>query len=384
MRRHALGILLTALAMTYAGASVAQDAVQQTPPELRDFRLDQPRPQADPTPPTAEPVAPPPAVRTVPSAVPEPSAPPPTTTTPRRAQPRQTPSTQPATPVADEPSAPVVPVGGSATASEIRPVPVEPQPGNAAPPPKPDASADDEGNTGIIVSVVGGFIFLVLFAFFWRRRHRETGTADVSDTESTTEVADAVPPVARKIEKPAIAPPILPQSPLPPTAMAQSAELSMAFVPEKATISFTTLTVKGQLHIANQGKAVANGMQLRAVLLSASNQQTAAMESFFGDPAQVPPTDLGESQPGEKLALALELSVPLSEMQSFPLGDQRLLVPILIATLSYTDDKGAPAQARLACMIGREAQPPKPKMGPLRLDKGPRSFAPLGQRPVHS
>jgi hypothetical protein len=33
-------------------------------------------------------------------------------------------------------------------------------------------------------------------------------------------------------------------------------------------------------------------------------------------------------------------------------------------------------------MVGREANPPQPKMGPFRLDLGPRRFASLGQRPL--
>jgi hypothetical protein len=67
------------------------------------------------------------------------------------------------------------------------------------------------------------------------------------------------------------------------------------------------------------------------------------------------------------------------------LGDQRLMVPIILATLQYrVDGQPNPLRAEMAHMIGREANPPKPKMGPLRLDLGPRSFAPLGTRPLYT
>ena len=138
------------------------------------------------------------------------------------------------------------------------------------------------------------------------------------------------------------------------------------------------------MQIANESKVPAKNMELHAVLLSASERQQEAMASFFDDPTQIAPNALGEAKPGERLALSLELSVSLSEMQSFPLADLRLLVPILVANLSYSGADGRKEEARLACMIGREAKPPKPKMGPLRLDQGPRSFAPLGQRPVYA
>jgi hypothetical protein len=156
----------------------------------------------------------------------------------------------------------------------------------------------------------------------------------------------------------------------------------MLFTPEKATISFTTLTVKGQLQIANDGTSPAKNLELRAVLLSASGRQQEAMRSFFVDHATIAANPLGEAKPGERLALSLELSVSLGDMQAFSMGDWRLLVPILVANLGYTDVDGEKNEVRLACMIGREAKPPKPKLGPLRLDQGPRSFGHLGQRPV--
>jgi hypothetical protein len=54
----------------------------------------------------------------------------------------------------------------------------------------------------------------------------------------------------------------------------------------------------------------------------------------------------------------------------------------MLANIEYEWGEGGHDVAKLACLIGREANPPKPKMAPLRLDLGPRSFTPLGQRPV--
>lgn len=193
------------------------------------------------------------------------------------------------------------------------------------------------------------------------------------------------PVTAETKRRPSFQPVTPPATPKPaPPSPPPASGVSILFIPEKATISFTTLTVQGQLQIANESKVPAKNMELHAVLLSASERQQEAMASFFDDPTQIAPNALGEAKPGERLALSLELSVSLSEMQSFPLGDLRLLVPILVANLSYSGADGRKEEARLACMIGREAKPPKPKMGPLRLDQGPRSFAPLGQRPVYA
>jgi hypothetical protein len=379
MRRHAAQSLLAALALMSGSAVAAQDAVPETPPELRDFRLDEPNPQPDSSPPTTQPVVPPPVVRTVPEPAPERtvSAPPQTAPAPRRETTRTAPDEQ--TPEETEASSNPI-LSPQATNEPLLP-PAQSSQTNEADPVQPAQSEQVADQGGWIwPGMIGGIIVLALLAFLvWRRRQKNapvvaSEAVSVPDKRVTPEPTRSPPPVAVARPSP---PATLPQPP-PPILP----DVSVQFVPEKATISFTSLTVKGQLQIANDGKALAHEMQLRAVLLSASNQQQQAIDSFFANPAQVEPTALGDARPGERLGLALELSVPLSEMQSFPLGEQRLLVPILIATLSYSDDKGVAHDARLACMIGREAKPPQPKMGPLRLDKGPRSFAPLGQRPV--
>lgn len=380
MRRHAALILLTAVGTIPASTASAQNAVPETPPELRDFRLDQPNPQPESAPPVTQPVIPPPVIRTVTEPAPERTTPSPRQTepTPRRELTR----TSAAEPAADDPETTSL-------------APVSPEPTKVAPPPASETSTTDgsvpvdsaanktvaDENGWLWPAILGGIFALALLAFLlWRRRRRAYRPA--TESEAAPALANQAIPARTNPQPPMPVTP--PPSPAPRPAIADpvSTDVTVQFMPEKATISFTSLTVKGQLQIANNGKVAADAMQLRAVLLSASNQQQQAINSFFANPAQVEPTALGEAKPGERLGLALELSVPLSEMQSFPLGDQRLLVPILIATLSYTNEKGVAHEARLACMIGREAQPPQAKMGPLRLDKGPRSFAPLGQRPV--
>ncbi|MFN3453204.1 MAG: hypothetical protein ACK4ZE_13705, partial [Sphingorhabdus sp.] len=73
------------------------------------------------------------------------------------------------------------------------------------------------------------------------------------------------------------------------------------------------------------------------------------------------------------------------EMQAFSLQHKTLIAPILLAKIvRLAPDATVQEIARLVCMIGRESVPPQPKMGPLRLDQGPRSFDRLGQRALLS
>lgn len=385
MRPHIAGIILTALAWVLSSGAVAhaQEAVPETPPELRDFRLDEPRPETQPQPESTnqptQPTTPPPVVRTAPESITE--RPVPTAQSNQPAPRREAQQSAQSNPTAAQPRPSQSPAAASdSPATE----PVAPTVTQRPEPTAPFEPTQSEGNSTLLFGVAAAALLLGLLAFLFGRRRRSN---DMNDVEvASAKLADEVPPsppvTQAKDRLPPPAAPSLAKLTTPPEP--EAADISITFIPEKATISFTNLMVQGQLQIANAGRTVAKDMQLRAVLLSASSQQQLAIDTFFADPAQTAPNPLGEAKPGETLGLSLEMSVPLNEMHAFPLGEQRLLVPILVASLTYSGENGETSAARLACMIGREAQPPKPKMGPLRLDKGPRSYAPLGQRSVYA
>lgn len=353
--RALFSIIAFVFAVLADGApAYAQEAIPETPPELRDFRLDPERSQPQPT------VTPPPVVSTVPEIATEtaPAQARPAVRRPTTQQPAASAEPAPAPQPETETILPTVEQAAPVTLPEAAPVVTEPEPELAA------------WNYGLI----GGVAVTILIGLLglWvalRRRGRQREELLFEDP--------AIEPEAPKPAQPVVSKPV----PVPKPKPVKAPDIALAFIPDKATISFTTLTVKGQLQIANESPSLVRDLQFRAGLISASNQQQQAMQAFFRDPG-IAANPLGEAKPGEKLAMSIELTVPLTEMQSFPLGDQRLFVPIMVAELAYKGEDGTDRQVRIASMLGREAKPPQPKMGPLRLDQGPRSFAPLGQRPL--
>lgn len=384
----ASGAFLTAFLLSMAGASdaFAQDSVSTTPPELRDFRLDQPPPrEPEPAPETTAPVAPivvPPAQR--PEAGPVESAP----TQPVRQRQTPSPSSPPRAQQVEPASA--KPVTSDAQSELPAPAPtptvpmVNPAPDVASAP----AETADNGN----MLLIGGLIAFLLVGggiFMWRRRKPRHHPAPAfrrthADTGPALEPATPTPSILPEMADNPRPAPHAPQAKLQTKAESAAVAplpLAVAFVPDTAVISFTSLVVRGQLQIANNSGQPISDLTLRAVLISASAEQQRAIGSFFANPGQIPPNGVGALEPGERIGLSLELSVALGEMQTFTVGDKTLLVPILLAHLSRDGDP-LDAGAQLICMIGREANPPTAKMGPLRTDLGPRSFTGLGQRPL--
>lgn len=363
-----------------AGPLAAQDALPETPPELRDFRLDPQRPASAPPTPTIEPQP----------TAPAPTAQPPQTETPAR---RESATSRPQTrsnvtdrsnapakaPAAATPSGPVAGETAASDADSETPDDFGAEVKSTAPrqtEAAPDITTKAEPDTvswWTIAAGLGAGAVLLIGLWYFRRRTR-TPTEEFAET--TEPVAEDSPAEIAVIAPAATSAPLTAKtSPRP--------RLALSFIPEKATLSFAALTVKGQLRLVNEGDAAANDMQFRASLLSASADQAKAIDAFHGGAFDISVKPLGDALPGEQIAMEIEMSVPVAELESYTIGDKRIFVPLVVANLDYVWDGGQDS-ARLACIVGREAKPPTQKMAPFRLDLGPRSFAPLGQRPLAS
>ncbi len=361
----ALPYVVAMVTLWMAGdAAFGQEALPETPPELRDFRLDPERAapqQPQPEQPAERAAAtPPPVVPTIPEREPAQARPQPT---PQRAE--QPPTTTETATVATEPE-PVVPTPEeSSDFPEAATAEAEPA---AKPLPTFMPYWQIAGGLGLLV--------LLLIAGWWFRRRRKSEQHDHAVYQEPVARPQPVETVPTFLPMISAAAPEYRKKPKNPN-------ITLDFIPEKAILSVSMLTVKGQLRLVNHGDASAHAMELRVGLVSASAAQDQDIQAFHATSNNVKPEPLGDAAPGERIGMAIELSVPLADMGSFAVGDRQLLVPIMVANLSY---HGANADgvevARIACMIGREADPPAPKMGPLRLDRGPRSFANLGQRPL--
>ena len=393
-------VLLAASILPFTGGLTAraQDAAGTTPPELRDFRLDPPPRETAP-----QPEVPGPEVRSpqqVPPSRQAPATPPEIITpAPVNRQPSSTaPEPAPADPVSSEngpsgnnpsernrqdvlaePS--TAPVPGAAPASvDVAPDEATDQLKNIAPAPSASSGKTDLG----IAALAGSLLALgALGLFLWRRHAKAVSvpaTQPLPRKVSPTDRQAAARP--RAVPEPS--PPVPPSVGLRTPAAAQRL-VSMEFVPENAVVSFTSLNIQGKLHIANPAHVATEELALRTVLISASSDQQDQMDSFFADPGQNAAMPLVVIEAGDSITVPLKIGVSLSALQTFSLQEKTMLAPILLAKLVAPSQDGTEQEVvRLVCMIGREANPPRAKMGPLRLDQGPRSFDHLGQRALVS
>ena len=357
MARIALPFLLSCV---MANAVAAQQAVPETPPELRDFRLDPERAQPAPQPE----VQPPPVVPTV--------EPEPLPATPRSERPTAEPTRQPSrqatstdnTAPTDENAGPAPEVAAEPSADIIAPLTQSTAPA-VQPAPAPTTRSDVAwwqiaAAIAAALALLGGWLFL---------RKRRAG--DAANTEVT------IP--AERLPTPTI--PVGLAATPPVVTVAKRPQISLEFIPDKATLGFSALTLKGRLQLVNTGDAAASDMQLRTTMISANTRQKEVIAAFHGSDIPITPNPLGSAQAGERLALDIEMAVQVNEIDSYNVGTKKIFVPVMLVNLAYSWAGGSD-NITMAWMVGRETEPSPAKMGPLRLDLGPRSFAPLGQRPL--
>jgi hypothetical protein len=377
--------LRVALAVFATAPAAAQDVAPGTPAELRDFKLnpEQAPPVRQPLP-TTEPLAKPPANAGSPAIVPSAiEVPPRAAPLPRLPAARNQPAARKQITKPNMPKRGIAPAVTDKPAAVNATVPVQAVPVvrddhdkaelaraptprleniAAAPPPPPAPSLPWPY---ILAALLAAAALAMRLIFARRFRRDEVRAPDWPKPDSVTPVAPTRIPAT-----------------LPATVSTPRPKLEIKFTPDNARISLTNLTIKGHLLIVNTGAADAAALRLNAAVISASKDQAEAAAAYFVKPMPHGKI-LGTAKIGEQIALDMDLMIPIADLQTFSMGKQQLLVPIILVRLAYYwDDASHNDEVQLSCLIGREANPAKPKMGAIRLDLGPRSFGSLGQRPL--
>jgi LPXTG-motif cell wall-anchored protein len=373
-RLRAAAFVFSGLAAAGAPA-LAQNETSNTigPPQLKDFSL----PGQRTTPPATPPAAPAPAPATrppvaapgtpaaaLPSATRERPAP-----APRPASPPPRSETEPA---ATAPAASVPVAGaGPAPAVETPPAPL-PEP-EVAPAPAPPAPAEPQGSYWLWPAA-GGALLLALAAFFLRRRRRTLAERESARDSARGELGGMLAAKA--------APPSRPEPEPAPAAEAPASPrpwLELDIAPERAAATEHEVYVRYALTLTNRGEADARNIRIDPRLFNAGAESD--MAAFFQGPIH----DLSGSPhivlpPGGSLKLNGQVAMPNAELREIELQGRRIFVPMVAINVAYDWADGGAGRTSRSWLVGREAEIPTEKMGPFRLDLGPRIYRSVGRR----
>jgi LPXTG-motif cell wall-anchored protein len=368
-RLRAAAFVLSGLAAAGAPA-LAQNETSNTigPPQLKDFSLPGQRTTPPATPAPAPPTPAPPAQqRTPPAASPaerDPAPPSAAVAVPR---------TEPAPAAAAPEPVPQIPQAEPQPAAPepglVEPLPPQPQPEASA---QPAEQAGSEGRSWLW-PVAGGALLLALAAFALLRRRRRSEAERERARDSAREAIGGVLVAAEP--RPAPEPPAAAEA-APP---APRPWLELDIDPDRAAATESEAYVHYALTLTNRGDADALNIRIDPRLFNAGAE--GEMMAFFqgpiheqsGSPHVVIP-------PGGRLKLNGQVAMPKAELREIELAGRRIFVPMVAINVAYDWAGGGGGRTSRSWLVGREAETPTEKMGPFRLDLGPRIYRSVGRR----
>lgn len=136
------------------------------------------------------------------------------------------------------------------------------------------------------------------------------------------------------------------------------------------------MTVEFELELFNSGSAPARAVLVEATLFSAGPAQEQQIGAFIAKPA-----GNGERivviPPLKRLAVRTQVVAPREQIQVYELAGRQVFVPLIAFNALYSWS-GGEGQTSVSYMLGRDTA--GDKMGPFRIDLGPRIFRGVAAR----
>ena len=154
--------------------------------------------------------------------------------------------------------------------------------------------------------------------------------------------------------------------------------IEIGFHPTRCILEDQRVVVDFELELFNSGSAPARGVLVEASLFNAGPTQDEQIASFFGNPVGA-----GERivaiPPLQRVAVRTQVIAPREQIQAYELGGRQVFIPLIAFNALYSWSRGD-GQTSTSYLLGRDAK--SEKMGPFRLDLGPRIFRDVAARPL--
>jgi hypothetical protein len=240
-----------------------------------------------------------------------------------------------------------------------------PSPGPSATPAAPGSSG-----AGWLWPAAGGALILLLAAFLLTRRRRARAERGRSRDDAHGDLGG----VLFGAPEPEPEPPSAADAPPAPRPW-----IELDIVPERAAATEAEVYVRYALTLTNRGDSDARNIRIDPRLFNAGAE--GEMMDFFQGPIH----DRSGSPhiviaPGRTLKLNAQVAMPNAELREIELAGRRIFVPMVAINVAYDWADGGSGRTSRSWLVGREAEVPTEKMGPFRLDLGPRIYRSVGRR----
>jgi hypothetical protein len=219
------------------------------------------------------------------------------------------------------------------------------------------------------LALAAGGIFL-----FRRNRPRE---AFAGGPQVDAFVAPEDRPIPVPPPRPAPAPPKAPAGSIPGVVSTRLRPwIDIGFQPLRCILDHDKAAIEFEFELFNSGSGPARDVLVEASLFNAGATQDRDLGAFFANP-------VGEGDriaaiaPLKRVALKTQVAIGRDQVQAYELGGRQVFVPLIGFNALYRWS-GGEGQTSVSYLLGIDTK--SDKLGPFRLDLGPRLFRGLAAR----
>ena len=136
------------------------------------------------------------------------------------------------------------------------------------------------------------------------------------------------------------------------------------------------MIVEFDLELFNSGSAPARSVLVEGSLFNAGASQDAELAAFFGNPV-AEGERIDTIPPLKRASLRTRVLLQRDRMQAYEAGGRQVFIPLIAFNALYSWGGGA-GQTSVSYLLGRDTK--GDKLGPFRLDLGPRIFRGIAGR----
>ncbi|QJQ32028.1 hypothetical protein GV829_05800 [Sphingomonas lacunae] len=166
-------------------------------------------------------------------------------------------------------------------------------------------------------------------------------------------------------------------------SIARRANISQNFETLNAQSTLINFRLRYAITLRNEGDAMARTVDIRVGLFAGHQAHPQGIASWYEQPLEDGHHRIETIAPGETIRFEGELAAPLDALNPLVIDGKSMAIPLVAVDARYHHGPGEAlldGQTARAYVVGRETGVEGAKLAPFRLDQGPMSFHPLGQR----
>jgi hypothetical protein len=161
------------------------------------------------------------------------------------------------------------------------------------------------------------------------------------------------------------------------------ADINQTFETLNAQSTLINFRLRYAITLHNAGDAVASPVHVRVGLFAGHQAHPQGIAGWYEQPLEDGHHRIETIAAGETVRFEGELAAPLEVLNPLVIDSRTMTIPLVAVDTRYHHRAGEATldgQTARAYVVGRETGIAGAKLAPFRLDQGPTSFHPLGQR----